>query len=82
MSDLTPQAAIVLDTPEKIERYRMAVFIARLRMEVRTGLRSSRPVAKLARERYGLTGRKKAVVLEQLEALYLASYGVPYGKEG
>ena len=78
----TPQAAVVLDTPAKIERYQLAVFIARLRLEVRTGLRSRMPVAKLARERYGLTGHRKKDVLSELEALYLASYGVPYGKEG
>lgn len=57
-------------TEIQINPFHLAQTIAALRIEVRTGLRHSRgSVWKMAKETYGVTGSKEAV-LKKLEVLH------------
>lgn len=73
---------IIINTPEGIAHYHMAVAIMSLKVEVETGLRHSRgSVLALVRQRYGCPKRTKKGALEWMLAHYKATYGFPYGEE-
>lgn len=71
--------AIVIDTPEGIEHYRICAIISALRIEVKTGLQMTRFSAIKASRTYGTTGRTKKQVLAEMEDLYEALYGGRFG---
>jgi hypothetical protein len=64
----------VLDTPEQIEGFRLAVIIRALEVEVATGgqmrLTRNTPTVKSLRAEYGITARTKAEALEQMKRVY------------
>ncbi len=57
-----------LDTPEKIELYRLLVLRSALQMEISTGMRMTRgrTAYSIAKKEFGFKGSKKKV-LSQLE---------------
>ena len=59
---------IVLDTPEKIELYRLLVLRSALQMEISTGMKMTRgrTAYSMAKKEFGFKGNKKKV-LSQLE---------------
>jgi len=69
---------IVIDTPEGIEHFRLAALIAALRIEVKTGMVGRMPTLPVARS-YGVQARTKKKALEELEGIYMVTYGRPYG---
>lgn len=74
------QAPLVITTPAGIEHWMMASAIARLKIEVNTGLSSSTgSTLKAVKTLYGVTARTKAKGLEQMLALYKEKYGRDYG---
>lgn len=71
--------AIVIDTPEGIEHYRMAALISALRIEINIGMKMSRiPIMRVVAQ-YGVTARTKKAALAQLERMYEERYGHPFG---
>jgi len=70
---------VVIDTPEQIERFRVACIIMALRTEVRTGMKMSRVSALHAAQTYGIPARTKKAALEQMLAFYEEKYGEPFG---
>ncbi len=59
----------VIDTPEGIAFFRLLQFIARLKIEINTGLKSRQPTLKIARQVYGLKSKTKQGALRELEQL-------------
>lgn len=58
-------SGFIIDTPEGIEAFAALQAFYALKLEVETGLRHSRgSVMKLIKQRYGIEGNTKKVVLE------------------
>ena len=70
----------VLDTPEKIERYRLLVLRSALQMEISTGMRMTRgrTAYSIAKKEFGFKGNKKKV-LSQLEEYINSLWGWALG---
>jgi hypothetical protein len=71
--------SIVIDTPEGIAHYQMASCIARLRLEVESGMGFRVSTLKAVKALYGCPKQTKKGALEWLEALYEKTYGFAYG---
>jgi len=73
---------IVIDTPDGIAHFQMARLIAALRIEVRTGMKMSRGISVLqvVQQQYGVKARTKVKALDEMLALYSATYGREYGQ--
>ena len=71
----------VIDTPQDINRFRVAALICSLQIEVKTGMKMSRGVSplKIAKVQYGCPKNTKAGALAWLEEQYEEAYGRPYG---
>lgn len=70
----------MITTPAGIEHFMMASAIARLKIEVNTGMSHSRGSTLAAvQQMYGVKARTKAKGLEQMLALYKEKYGREYG---
>ncbi len=68
---------MILDTPEGIARYQMAVQLGAIKLELK-GLKHSRgSVAAAVKRHYGFKGNKQKVY-DQLAALYEQTYGEPF----
>lgn len=71
---------IVVDTPDGIAHFQMARCIAALKIEVNTGMTMSRgSMLNYVRDTYGVKSRTKAKALDEMLALYKATYGWDYG---
>lgn len=66
---------LIIDTPEAIERFRMATVITALRIETMTGMKSRFSPLKVAKAAWGCPKGTKAGALAWLEAHYAATYG-------
>jgi hypothetical protein len=72
----------MITTPAGIEHFMMASAIARLKIEVNTGMSFSRgSTLKALQHLYGINARTKAKGLEQMLALYKEKYGRDYGSD-
>ena len=71
----------VIDTPQGMERFRMAALICALQIEVKTGMKMSRGISglKIAKVQFGCPKNTKAGALAWLEEQYEEAYGRPYG---
>ncbi len=77
---MDPQAPIVISTQEGIQHWMMASAVAKLKLEVQTGMSMSKGSTLAAcRNLYGITARTKKKGLEQMLALYKEKYGRDYG---
>jgi len=80
MTETNPSRDVVIDTPEGMAHFQMAQAIARLRLETRTGMKSSRgSTLQMVRQHYGVVAGTKAKALAIMEAKYEATYGRKYG---
>jgi len=73
--------AVVVDTQDGIDHYRWAALIARLRMEVRSGLLYNvpRPTLEIYRTQFGGTHRTRQAALSDMEKRYEEKFGRKYG---
>lgn len=72
---------VLIDTPEGIAHYQMCACIARLRIEVQTGMTSRASTLKAVKAIYGCPKQTKKGALAWMEQMYEQTYGRPYGKE-
>lgn len=71
---------IIIEGADAIKHFHHATCISALKIEVLTGLRSSRgSVLKIVQEDFGITARTKKTALEQLLELYKQTYNKEYG---
>lgn len=74
------QGFTMITTPAGIEHYMISSAIARLRIEVNTGLKfSGGSTLKAVNKLYGIKASTKKRALEQMLALYKEKYGRDYG---
>lgn len=67
--------AIVIDTPEAIERFRVSALIRALDVEVRFGLKVSQHNLISVARGYGFTGRTKRQALDFMTQYRVDTYG-------
>jgi len=72
---------VLIDTPEGIAHHQLCTCIARLRIEVNTGLSSRVSTLKAVKAIYGCPKQTKKGALAWLEAFYEKTYGRPYGEK-
>lgn len=79
---MSQDTGVTIDTPEGMEHFRMAQAIARLRLETKTGMSSSRgSTLQFVRREYGVIAGTKKKALAIMEAKYEAKYGFAYGSK-
>lgn len=74
------QAPAVIATPEGIQHWMMCSAIARLKIEVQTGMSMSKGSTLAAcRRLYGIKSRTKKNALAEMMKIYKEAYGRDYG---
>lgn len=73
--------AIVINTTNGMEHYRVVSAITMLRIEVRTGMKAARySLIKACETNWGCPKKTKAGALAWMEAFYEKTYGRAYGE--
>jgi hypothetical protein len=72
--------ALVINTPQGIEHWRMASAIAMLKLEVDTGMKAARySILKACKMNWDCPKNTKAGALKWMLELYKETYGLEYG---